>query len=150
MGGYGSGRPSSKDKIEEYWSLNINKFHRDWCLIDGKRGNWSWSSDGSEIASIAFSTQATTMTLNYRVRVHSGDWETIEQTVPIERIPCNYGKQRPYFRCSGVVRGRHCNRRVTKLFAGGSYFLCRHCYSLTYSSQSEVKQMIKVRFGPSA
>jgi hypothetical protein len=139
MGGYGSGRPSHKNKIEEYRSLNINKFHRDGCLIEGKRGNWSWSRDGSEIASIGFSTQATTMTFNYRVRVHGGDWEAIEQAVPIERLPCNYGNQRPYFRCSGVVRGHHCNRRVVKLYAGGRYFLCRHCYNLAYSSQSEEK-----------
>jgi hypothetical protein len=137
MGGYGSGRPSQKNKVEEYRSLDINKFHRDGCLIVGKRGNWSWSRDGSEIVSIGFSTQATTMTFNYRVRVQGGDWETIEQAVPIERMPCNYGNQRPYFRCSGVVRGRHCNRRVVKLYAGGRYLLCRHCYNLAYSSQSE-------------
>lgn len=139
MGGYGSGRPSQKTKIEEYRSLNINKFHRDGFLRVGTRGNWSWSRDGSQIASIGFSTQATTMTFNYRVRVHGDEWETIEQAVPIERIPCHYGNQRPYFRCSGVVRGRHCNRRVVKLYAGGQYFLCRHCYNLAYSSQSEEK-----------
>ncbi|MEP2185202.1 hypothetical protein [Roseibium sp.] len=61
------------------------------------------------------------------------------QKVPIERVPCNYGNERPYFRCSGVVNGRHCKRRVVKLYLGGRYFFCRHCYNLSYSSQSEAK-----------
>jgi hypothetical protein len=57
--------------------------------------------------------------------------------VPVVYAPCHYGGQRPYFRCPGVVKGRHCNRRVAKLYAGGKYFLCRHCYNLAYTSQSE-------------
>ena len=43
----------------------------------------------------------------------------------------------PNFRCPGIVNGLRCGRRVGKLFSGGRYFLCRHCYSITYSSQSE-------------
>jgi hypothetical protein len=35
------------------------------------------------------------------------------------------------------VDGKSCWRRVGKLFAGGKYFLCRHCYNVAYSSQSE-------------
>jgi hypothetical protein len=139
MGGYGSGRPSQKEKIEGHRSLNVNKFHRDGCLVDGQQGNWRWHRDGAEIANIGFSAQSTTLTLNYRVRIYGGEWEPIVQAVPIERVACHYGNQRPYFRCSGVVNGQHCNRRVTKLYAGGRYFCCRHCYNFTYASQSEAK-----------
>ena len=39
--------------------------------------------------------------------------------------------------CNGIVNGRHCLRRVGKVFAGGRYFLCRHCYNVAYASQSE-------------
>lgn len=52
-------------------------------------------------------------------------------------MPCTYGGTRPYFLCPGVVNGVHCNRRVGKLFSGGRYFLCRHCYDVAYKSQSE-------------
>jgi hypothetical protein len=55
----------------------------------------------------------------------------------MEHIDCHYGNQRPYFRCPGVMNGRHCGRRVGKLFLGGKYFLCRHCYNVAYTSQSE-------------
>ena len=139
MGGYGSGRPRHKEKTEEYRTLDVNKFHRDGCLVDGQSGHWNWSRDGSQIASIAFCVQAASIKLDYRVRVRGAEWEPIVQAVPIERVACHYGNQRPYFRCSGVVNGRHCNRRVVKLYAGGRYFLCRHCYNLAYSSQSEEK-----------
>jgi hypothetical protein len=55
-------------------------------------------------------------------------------------VDCNYGNQRPYFICPGIINGKHCQRRVGKLFAGGKYFLCRNCYNLAYSSQSESRE----------
>ncbi len=75
--------------------------------------------------------------LEFKVRIGGGDWESVSEVIPITRAPCRYGGTRPYFLCPGVVNGRHCGRRVAKLYAGGRYFLCRHCYRLTYASQSE-------------
>ncbi len=61
----------------------------------------------------------------------------MHETVGIVRVPCRLGGSRPYFLCPGVVNGIVCGRRVAKLYGAGHYFLCRHCYGLTYSSQSE-------------
>jgi hypothetical protein len=36
-----------------------------------------------------------------------------------------------------VINGVACKRRVTKLYGPGRYFLCRLCYSLANTSQSE-------------
>jgi hypothetical protein len=36
-----------------------------------------------------------------------------------------------------VVNGINCGRRVAKLHGPGRYFLCRHCYRLAHTSQSE-------------
>lgn len=47
------------------------------------------------------------------------------------------GGSRPWFACPGVVNGVTCGRRVAKLYGAGRYFLCRYCYGLAYSSQSE-------------
>ena len=77
--------------------------------------------------------------LSYSVRQNGSDWEPITQTVNTTQSDCNYGGQRTYFLCPGVVNGRHCGRRVGKLFSGGRYFFCRHCYNITYSSQSEAR-----------
>jgi hypothetical protein len=52
-------------------------------------------------------------------------------------MPCRFGGARPYFVCPGIAGGIACCRRVAKLYAGGRYFLCRHCYQLAYASQRE-------------
>ena len=69
------------------------------------------------------------------------------------RLIVGYGG--PYFRCPGVVNGVACGRRVAKLYGPGEFFLCRHCYRLTYPSQSEGEgnrairraARIRIRFG---
>ena len=139
MGGYGSGRTGYKQKAEDCRSIDVNKMHRADCFHNGRRGSWVWSQDGERVASIGYSFDLGQLSLNYRVRIHCGDWEGIKQTIPLVWSDCNYGGQRPYFRCPGVVNGIHCQRRVGKLFTGGRFFLCRHCYSIGYTSQSEAR-----------
>ncbi|MFT6677259.1 MAG: hypothetical protein ACJAVM_003472 [Sulfitobacter sp.] len=139
MGGYGSGRPSHKQKAEEFRSLDVNRFHREGCLHPGKQGNWVWSRDGEEVGRIDYRAEDGRLVLDYRVRSYGGDWEPTTETIRITYVECNYGNTRPYFLCPGVVNGKHCGRRVGKLFAGGRYFLCRHCYRIAYASQSEAR-----------
>ena len=124
MGGYGSGRTSTKRRAEHCRSLDVNQFHRTGCLRTGWQSNWVWSRDGQEVARINCRTEERRIVLDYNVRERGGDWELISQAVPITHQDCNYGGQRPYFACSGVVNGQHCGRRVGKLFLGGKYFLC--------------------------
>ena len=137
MGGYGSGRTGYRQKAEDCRSLDANRFHREGCLRPGRQGNWVWSRDGEEVGRIGYKAEDGHLVLDYRVRRNGGDWEPIVETIGITQADCNYGNARPYFMCPGVVNGLHCWRRVGKLFSGGCYFLCRHCYSITYTSQSE-------------
>lgn len=137
MGGYGSGRAGHKQKAEDCRSLDVNRLHREGCLTPGRVGNWIWSREGEEIARIGYRAEDGRLVLSYRVRLYGGDWESIEQPTRLTYTPCNYGNKRPYFICPGVVNGRACGRRVGKLFSGGRYFLCRHCYDVGYTSQSE-------------
>jgi len=137
MGGYGSGRPSYKQKAEGCRTLNVNRLHQEACLRPGWSGEWQWFRDGQPVASIGGKTTEAGLVLDYRVRQYGGDWEPVTQTVPLTYVACNYGNHRPYFQCPGVVNGQHCRRRVGKLFSGGRYFLCRHCYKVAYTSQSE-------------
>ena len=137
MGGYGSGRPSYKQKAERCRSLDVNRMHREGCLNAGFSGNLSWSRDGEVISQIGFRTEESRVILDYRIKFNGRNWEPITQYVPLTYIDCHYGGQRPYFHCPGIVNGQHCGRRVGKLFSGGRYFLCRHCYSIAYGSQSE-------------
>jgi hypothetical protein len=92
------------------------------------------------------------VTLLYRCRSGLGDeWEDVKETVPLAWTACNFGGERPWFFCPGAG----CGRRVAILYGPGCYFLCRHCYDLTYLSQREDKkdralrraQKIRMRLG---
>lgn len=137
MGGYGSGRTGYKQKAESCRSLDVNKMHREGCLSEGWRGNWQWSRNGEVLSVIGMRAEQGRIVLDYRVRQHGGEWEPTTQPVKIDHVDCNFGGQRPFYLCPGIVNGQHCGRRVGKLFSGGRYFLCRHCYNIAYNSQSE-------------
>lgn len=140
MGGFGSTRwgwTSTNDTVEGNRPLNINRLHREGCLRAGYRGGWEWTRNGERVASIQFRREGDCLTLSYRVRKQGGEWRDVEQPTPIVWTPCQFGGRRPYFVCPGVVNGVACGRRVAKLYGAGTYFLCRHCYRLSYASQRE-------------
>lgn len=139
MGGFGSGRPRYKLIAEDCRALDVSQLNREGSLQSGRRGNWIWLSKGREVARIGYHTTISRLILEYRVKIHGRDWEQITQSVPLEYIKCHFDGQRPYFICPGIVSTQRCNRRVGKLFAGGKYFLCRHCYNVAYQSQSEAQ-----------
>lgn len=92
------------------------------------------------MASIGAFVHRDRVVLSYRHRSGpSREWENVEEPVPLEWTPCNFGGERPWFVCPGVVNGVRCNRRVVILYGPGKYFLCRHCYDLRYESQREDK-----------
>lgn len=139
MGGIGSGRPwgLGRDTVESCRSIDVNRLRREGCLCSGWRGGWQWARDSEKVASINLRAEEDRLLLSYRVRIAGGEWEEVEETVRIVRVPCRFGGTRPYFICPGVVNGIPCGRRVVKLHGPGRYFLCRHCYRLAHASQSE-------------
>ncbi|GJL96830.1 MAG: hypothetical protein DHS20C06_06470 [Hyphobacterium sp.] len=137
MGGYGSGRAGWRNKVEECRSLDVNRLHREGCLAPGYSGGWNWMRDGESIANISMHSNGLTLTLEFRVSQNGSEWKDICQPIRLDSTPCRFGGSRPWFICPGVGSGRRCGRRVAKLHAGGTYFLCRHCYQLGYASQSE-------------
>ena len=52
----------------------------------------------------------------------SGEWEDVEEPVPLAWTPCNVGGERPRFVCPGVVNGARCGRRVAILYGPGKCF----------------------------
>lgn len=139
MGGFGSGRPSGfgRDKVESCRSIDVNRLHKTGCLVPDWCGGWEWKRDGERVAWISMRAEEGCLMLNYNVRSNGEEWQSVEEPVPIVRVPCRVGGTRPYFTCPGVVNGLACGRRVVKLYGSGRYFLCRHCYRLAYASQSE-------------
>lgn len=116
---------------ESQHRIDIRWLKKQDYLRFGTMGSLSWSCGGEQTGSIRFRMEENSMILNYQHRPLGGDWETVEQVISLDRTPCNYGGFRTWFFCS------HCWKRVAVLYGAGKYFLCRHCYDLTYSSQQE-------------
>lgn len=165
MGGTGSGnwyRTGTKATTDECHSVDIRYLHRHDLLKPGHWFSLRWSRAGRETGSIRGVVEGTErperVVLLYRHRPPGGDWEDVRETVPLEWTPCNFGGERPWFICPGVVNGEVCSRRVAVLYGPGKYFLCRHCYDLSYESRRENKmyralhkaQAIRERLGGSA
>jgi len=154
MGGSGSGtwyRLGSKDTVDGVKSLDINWLNRKGFLRAGRVFTLSWTYRGEPSGWIRARSDPDQVTLTYRCRYGGGDWKAVEEPVRLTWTRCNYGGRRPWFICPRVG----CGRRVGKLYAGGKYFLCRHCYDLAYESQREdislrllrKAQNIKTRLG---
>ncbi len=162
MGGAGSGswyRFDKKIAVEQCRSLDVRRLYREGLLKPGHRFTSSWSRAGREIASIGGvvlgSSRPEQVVLLFRHRSGaSAEWEDVQESVELEWTPCNFGGERPWFLCPSI----ECGRRVAVLHAAGKYFLCRHCYGLSYESQRGDKahralcraQKIRERLGGSA
>lgn len=139
MGGFGSGRQgiAMRETADSCRSLDVNWLHRMGCLACGWAGGLQWTRAGKKVASISLSAGTDQLHISCRVRIGGGAWEDVAETARIVRASCWFGGARRYFICPGVVNGVVCGRRVAKLYGSGRYFLCRHCYRLTYASQRE-------------
>ena len=136
MGGIGSGswyRWDSKITTESQNRVDIRWLKKQGYLQAGKVGCLSWSRGDEPTGSITFRVEQDQIVLNYRQRPHGGEWEDVEEVVRFERTACNYGGYRTWFLCP------NCWKRVAVLYGAAKYFLCRHCYDLTYAIQQEQK-----------
>lgn len=134
MGGIGSGRRPSDRRLttEDVNQIDIRLLSRKGLLTTrGVLGTLSWSQMGEKCGSLQFRARSDALELSYRVRISGEDWQNVEQSVAIDRTPCNFGGQRPWFSCP------NCHRRVAILYGAGVRFLCRHCCGLPYASQGE-------------
>lgn len=160
MGGYFSGRHRWRNTgtVEGCRSLDVRELHRKGWLLPGLVLSLSWSDKGTgrEVASIGVRTHPGQIVLAYNHRrTDSEQWQSIEEPVRISWTACNYGGQRPWFNCPGIINGVHCARRVAIMYCAGPYYLCRRCYRLAYACQGECPadralgraQKIRIRLG---
>lgn len=162
MGGVGSGnwyRFDKKTTTGECHSVDVRYLHREGLLKSGRWFSLHWSRVGRETGSIRGTiggdSQPERVILLYRHRNGPGrEWEDVREAVPLTWTACNFGGERPWFVCPGAG----CGRRVAVLYAPGHYFLCRHCYDLSYQSRRDnamyralhKAQAIRERLGGSA
>jgi len=103
-------RPTTDDRIH----IDIKRWKRDGRLVRG--GMFITSAEGDPL---------------YTVEVHVADDHLIihhadtQQRVALDSTPCNFGGERPWFRCP------ECGRRAAILY-GDKRFLCRLCHDLAW------------------
>jgi hypothetical protein len=141
MGGPGSGswyRSSKKDKVEDLREIDVRRWHREGFLGARPRYvSWGWYRDREQIASIGARTSHSGAELSYSCwrGGDEADKRSVDYTVPVTWTACNFGGERPWFVCPGIVNGYACRRRVAKLYLSAGYFLCRYCHDLTYETR---------------
>lgn len=135
MGGLGSGRwggSSNKTTIEQVKRIDIRYLRKMGVLGSHSNGSLSWSINEKPNGQVDFVCYPTQIQLSYNFRRSpSKTWESVEQTIQLVETGCHYGGTRYWFQCPG------CMRRVVILCGHDKYFLCRHCYQLSYTSQQQ-------------
>jgi hypothetical protein len=134
MGGKGSGywyRWNTKATTEAQKRIDVRLMRKWGYLRIGSGGSLSWTCRGEQSGRINYRVESDKLILDFHYRHRGGEWSPVEQNIFFDWTPCNFGGYRLWFLCP------KCVRRVLVLYCAGKYFLCRHCYGLTYSSQQE-------------
>ena len=151
MGGSGSGshyhwwRSGKKDTVEDCRSLDTGRWMREGIIKAGvwHSGSWCWYRDSDHkerTADIAYEVNTTGAAPWVRLQyAFKASGVAVDYQIPLATTQPRFGGVRWWFRCPLTVNGRHCGRRVGKLYLppSGRYFGCRHCYDLTYTSCQE-------------
>lgn len=139
---------SKKDVVEEAREIDVGQWHRDGYFGDRPRQFVSaWYRSGRQVAAIDVRADrhGAELSYSYPRTGHEGDNESIDYAVLLDWTTCNFGGERPWFLCPGVVNGRACLRRVAKLYLKRGYFLCRHCHNLTYETRNVGRRHAELR-----
>src|SRR5215217_8656704 len=108
MGGLGSGdyyRFGKKDGVEDCRSLDVRGWQKEGILEPGRSFECVWSRDGREISSIGVTVLRGAVELSYSAGPE-GRKEDVRYTVSLSWTACNFGGERPWFVCPGMVNGR--------------------------------------------
>lgn len=134
--------------VEQCRELDVNEFNQEGHLNTSQSGHirWTRTRDEKEVASIGWRFEPgdgnDVLVLSYTVtpRYGSGDSRELEYGVPVEWTPCNFGGERPWFRCP------RCDDRVVKLYSTpvDDRYICRECGGLLYESQTHRSAIIEV------
>jgi len=143
MGGFGSGRTSGflgGDKVENCRSIDVNRLHREGSLRAGWSGRLAMGRVTAEKGRLDHSAgpkrTGCICHIACALTVANGRMWTRPSTS--SACPAVFGGARAYFICPGVINGvelRTTRRQAVR--RGARYFVCRHCYRLSYASQSE-------------
>jgi hypothetical protein len=125
-------RPKTRSQVENRRAIDVLLFYRLGHLRAPSQFSLHWSQSGKPYGSIAVRTEDGAVTLGWQSRALGGEWQGVEQRVPLDWLPCKpFGGRRPLFRCP------QCEGRAVRLYLALREFSCRRCARLNYLSQQE-------------
>lgn len=127
-----NGRHGAKTCVEHSRQLDVRQLVRSGRLLDGLDYGWSWSRNGTKLATIHLTVHSDQVLMHYSRCLRNGQWDNSISKVSLERTPCHLGGERVWWRCPEPS----CGRRVAVLY-GGDRIACRHCHDLAYRCQRE-------------
>ena len=142
MGGYGSGRWHYHIKAtvaEDCRRLDANRWMREGIIKwdTWQKGLWCWYRNDERTSSIGYEVDTRDRTRPWARLFYTFTASGVEcdYKIPLHTTTPHFGGHRWWFTCPG----RGCGRRVGKLYLPprGQFFLCRHCYRLSYTSCQE-------------
>ena len=137
MGRYYYDKKTSADDCDDLDVFWLNR-HGYFCGI--KSGGIKWTNNWGREAGVGFTVDvlySSHIKFSYtHTDGQTRDKTEMEYKADLTSTPCHYGGKRWWFKCPLVINGKYCGRRVGKLYLGGKYFGCRHCYNLTYDSRN--------------
>lgn len=134
MGGLGSGGHNARKRgaVEAHRRLSANSMQKAGVFREGWSGRWGWSADDGETANwIWVKGGEDEIRLDFKLREGSGEWQPVNQTVTLTRVPKPFGSGQPYFLCS------RCGCRALHLYGSQARFLCRKCSGLVHACTRE-------------
>lgn len=151
MGGMGSGnhnfRTNKKSTVEDCLSLDANRWMRESILKAGKlvSGSWRWTYHSGSGFTVHYTADTRNLDGPFVRLSYSWVWQatqkqdSVSYQVRLTTTTPRFGGLRWWFICPLVVNGQSCQRRVGKLHLPpqASYFGCRKCHNLTYTSCQE-------------
>lgn len=130
MGGYNSGGGRGALRTGYFLDLDLASLKRLKMLRPGYSGSLHWLRGDERIGTIGIWIRQDSIRLSYRSRPYGGEWESIEDTIPLVETEAGFGGRRKWFVCPS------CRRRARILY-GGRLYRCRTCRGATYESQYE-------------
>lgn len=133
MGGLGSSRYgwsgpcTGKDTVHQYPEIDIRHLAREITIEPKKYVEWNWPINRQQTIPIGvLVVHPEKLALIYQLSGADGRPRLMKAIIKISYTKCNFGGERPWFNCPA------CTKRIAKIYFGGNYFFCRHCYNLTY------------------
>jgi len=107
--------------------------HYAYCTL--RWANYSSGNPNSIAMCVSAGELGEYVQFTYTETNQNGEKTDFNYKVRLVKTPCNFGGFRYWFICPLSCRGVSCNRRVAKLYLGGRWLGCRHCYDVTYRSR---------------